>query len=57
MDVPYLQQAFALSRYGQIHKYALDPAIKAQIDAGWDSDRDRETVIDEYIDTLEKPGF
>ena len=36
---------------------ALDPAIKAQIDAGWDSGRDRETVMDEYIDTLEKHGL
>ena len=27
---------------------ALDPAIKAQIDAAWDSDRDPEEVRDEY---------
>lgn len=36
---------------------ALDPAIKAQIDTAWDSGRDRETVMDEYVDTLEKHGL
>ncbi|WP_417581353.1 siderophore-interacting protein [Pelagibacterium sp.] len=36
---------------------ALDPAIKAKIDAGWDSGRDRETLMDEYNETLEKHGL
>ncbi|HEV7344352.1 MAG TPA: siderophore-interacting protein [Devosia sp.] len=36
---------------------ALDPAIKAQIDAGWDSGRDLEVVRDEYEATLEKHGL
>ncbi|SDG69086.1 siderophore-interacting protein [Pelagibacterium luteolum] len=36
---------------------ALDPAIKARIDAAWDSDRDKEDVMDEYNATLEKFGL
>ena len=36
---------------------ALDPAIKAQIDAAWDSGRDPEEVRDEYEATLEKFGL
>lgn len=36
---------------------ALDPAIRAQIDAAWDSGRDREDVRDEYEATLEKLGL
>nr|WP_295891490.1 siderophore-interacting protein [uncultured Devosia sp.] len=36
---------------------ALDPAIRAQIDAAWDSGRDREDVRDEYEATLEKFGL
>jgi len=36
---------------------ALDPAIKAQIAAGWDSGRDPEEVRDEYEATLEKFGL
>jgi NADPH-dependent ferric siderophore reductase len=36
---------------------ALDPAIKAQIDAAWSSGRDAETVRDEYDATLEKLGL
>ncbi len=36
---------------------ALDPAVKAQIDAAWDSGRDREEVRDEYEATLEKFGL
>ena len=36
---------------------ALDPHIKAQIDAAWDSGRDREEVRDEYEATLEKYGL
>jgi NADPH-dependent ferric siderophore reductase len=35
----------------------LDPAIKAQIEASWDSGRDREELIDEYHATLEKFGL
>ena len=36
---------------------ALDPAIKAQIDAAWDSGRDPEEVRDEYEATLEEFGL
>lgn len=36
---------------------ALDPAIKTQIDAAWDSGRDAEIVRDEYEATLEKLGL
>ena len=36
---------------------ALDLAIKAQIDAAWDSGRDPEEVRDEYEATLEKFGL
>ena len=36
---------------------ALDPAIKASIDAAWDSGRDLEEVRDEYELTLEKFGL
>lgn len=36
---------------------ALDPAIKAQIDAAWNSGRDLEEVRDEYEATLEKFGL
>lgn len=36
---------------------ALDPAIKEQIHAGWDSGRDPEVVRDEYDATLEKYGL
>jgi NADPH-dependent ferric siderophore reductase len=36
---------------------AIDPAIKAQIDAAWDSGRDPEDVRDEYDATLEKLGL
>ena len=36
---------------------ALDPAIRAQIDAAWDSGRDPEVVRDEYEATLEKFGL
>ncbi|SEQ54684.1 NADPH-dependent ferric siderophore reductase, contains FAD-binding and SIP domains [Devosia sp. YR412] len=36
---------------------ALDPAIKAQIAAGWNSGRDAEVVRDEYEDVLEKFGL
>jgi NADPH-dependent ferric siderophore reductase len=36
---------------------ALDPAIRAQIDAAWDSGRDPEEVRDEYEATLEKFGL
>jgi NADPH-dependent ferric siderophore reductase len=36
---------------------ALDPAVKAQIDAAWDSGRDPEEVRDEYEATLEKFGL
>ena len=36
---------------------ALDPAVKAEIEAGWESDRDREELIDEYHATLEKHGL
>lgn len=36
---------------------AIDPAIKAKIDAAWDSGRDPEEVRDEYEQTLEKLGL
>ncbi|MET3926827.1 siderophore-interacting protein [Devosia sp. 2618] len=36
---------------------ALDPAVKSEIDAAWDSDRDPEEVRDEYEATLEKFGL
>jgi NADPH-dependent ferric siderophore reductase len=36
---------------------ALDPAIKAEIDAAWESDRDREEVHDDYDATLERLGL
>lgn len=36
---------------------AIDPAIKAQIDAAWDSGRDPEEVRDEYDDALERFGL
>jgi NADPH-dependent ferric siderophore reductase len=36
---------------------ALDPAIKASIDAAWESDRDPEEVQDEVEATLEKLGL
>lgn len=36
---------------------ALDPAVRAQIDAAWDSGRDAEEVRDEYEATLEKFGL
>lgn len=36
---------------------AIDPAVKAQIDAAWDSDRDPEEVRDEYDDALERFGL
>ena len=36
---------------------ALDPALKAEIDAAWASGRDREEVRDEYEATLEKYGL
>ena len=36
---------------------AIDPAIKAQIDAAWNSGRDAELVRDEYEATLEKLGL
>ena len=36
---------------------ALDPVVKAQIDAAWDSGRDAEVVRDEYDATLEKLGL
>lgn len=36
---------------------ALDPAVRARIDAAWDSGRDREEVRDEYEATLEKFGL
>lgn len=36
---------------------ALDPAVKAEIDAAWDSNRDAEVVRDEYEATLEKFGL
>ena len=36
---------------------ALPSAVKAEIDAGWDSGRDREAVRDDYEATLEKFGL
>ena len=36
---------------------ALDPAVKARIDAAWDSGRDPEVVRDEYEATLETFGL
>lgn len=36
---------------------AIDPAVKAKIDAAWDSGRDYEEVRDEYDATLEKLGL
>lgn len=42
---------------GEARWEALDPAIKAEIDAGWNSGRDREELIDEYHATLEKHGL
>lgn len=36
---------------------ALDPTVKQTIEAGWDSGRDREVLIDEYHATLEKFGL
>ncbi|KKC35242.1 siderophore synthetase [Devosia epidermidihirudinis] len=36
---------------------ALDPSVRAQIDAAWDSGRDQEELRDEYDDTLERFGL